>query len=49
MNDELYTKIQSEMNKQLRDNISKVKEELNEIKSKQSMLSTLNQKKEEER
>ena len=40
----LFTKIREELNSQLSDNLKKINGEINEIKSKQSMLSTMESK-----
>ena len=44
----LFTKIRQELTAQLSDNLKKVNDEINEIRSKQSMLSTMESRKAEE-
>lgn len=44
----LFTKIREELNSQLSENLKKINTEITDIKSKQSMLSTMESKKSEE-
>ena len=44
----LFTKIREELSSQLTDNLKKINTEISEIKSKQSMMSTMETRKVEE-
>ena len=44
----LFTKIRSELNSQLSENLQKINTEISDIKSKQQMMSTIEGRKQEE-
>ena len=44
----LFTKIRSELNSQLSENLQKINTEISDIKSKQQMMSTMESRKQEE-
>ena len=47
-NEHLFTKIREELNTQLSENLKKINSEISDIRSKQSMLSTMESRKTEE-
>ena len=47
-NETLFTKIREELNMQLSENLKKINSEISDIRSKQSMLSTMESRKTEE-
>ena len=47
-NEHLFTKIREELNMQLSENLKKINSEISDIRSKQSMLSTMESRKTEE-